>query len=135
MIIYLDFDGTVVVHKYPDIGDYNQECFEVIKKLHDAGHEIVLNTYRANCNDETLVHAVSFLKEVNLFPYIERAVNKKIYPTSWEWEQHLQKKIIFLDDICEGIPLKEIDEGKYKVVDWISIDKEFVKHGLYKQLT
>ena len=46
MNIFLDFDGTVVEHKYPAIGKYNQGAFDVVKKLIDAGHNIILNTYR-----------------------------------------------------------------------------------------
>jgi len=63
MKIYLDFDGTVVEHEYPEIGKYNKGAFKVIKKLQDAGHEIILNTYRADCNDGTLEAAKAYLDQ------------------------------------------------------------------------
>lgn len=54
MKIYLDFDGTVVEHAYPRIGRDNFGCVEIIRRLQDAGHEIVLNTYRADCANGSL---------------------------------------------------------------------------------
>ena len=42
--IYLDFDGTCVEHRYPEIGKYNFGAIEVIEKLQQAGHNIILNT-------------------------------------------------------------------------------------------
>ena len=54
MTIQLDFDGTVVEHLYPEIGRENFGCMPIIKKLQDAGHTIVLNTYRADLNKEKL---------------------------------------------------------------------------------
>ena len=52
MQIFLDFDGTVVEHYYPLIGAYNPGCKEVISKLQQAGHEVILNTYRVEIDDE-----------------------------------------------------------------------------------
>ena len=54
MLIQLDFDGTVVEFDYPKIGLLNPGSVEVIDKLRKAGHDIVLNTYRADLNDGTL---------------------------------------------------------------------------------
>ena len=33
MIIYLDFDGTVVEHAYPQIGANNPDALKVIRRL------------------------------------------------------------------------------------------------------
>ena len=66
MLIQLDFDGTVVEFDYPKIGLLNPGSVEVIDKLRKAGHEIVLNTYRADLNDGTLEDAHAFLKEIGI---------------------------------------------------------------------
>jgi hypothetical protein len=63
MEIYLDFDGTVVEHQYPKMGRCNFGCFEVIKKLQNAGHVIILNTYRADCEDGTLEEALKLIND------------------------------------------------------------------------
>ncbi|MEN9968378.1 MAG: hypothetical protein RIR94_552, partial [Bacteroidota bacterium] len=44
MTIYLDFDGTVVEHAYPQIGAPNPHALRVIGKLQAAGHQFILNT-------------------------------------------------------------------------------------------
>ena len=134
MIIYLDFDGTVVEHQYPSIGIYNTGCTEVIKKLKLAGHEIILNTYRANCNDGTLEEAVAYLTLKNLFTYITSIQDEKIEPIAWNWEVHLEQQVIFIDDICEGIPTKPTDTAEYEIVDWQKVDEEFEENGMYKNI-
>jgi len=58
MNIYLDFDGTVVEHDYPCIGRLNPNALEVIKRLQDAGHNIILNTMRVEFKDGTMKEAL-----------------------------------------------------------------------------
>jgi len=61
MNIILDFDGTVVEHDYPNIGRLNPGSLKVINRLQKSVHEIILNTYRADCNDGTFDKALHFL--------------------------------------------------------------------------
>ena len=131
MKIYLDFDGTVTIHKYPDIGIYNEGCFEVVRKLQDAGHEIILNTYRANCNDGTLEEAIEYLKNADQILPILKVEKLKVKPIPWDWKVFKQKQLIFIDDICPGSPLRKAERSEYMVVDWERIDKEFSEHGIY----
>ena len=63
MVIYLDFDGTVVEHQYPIIGQPNPNCFEVLDKLIKAGHKIILNTMRVEFQDGTLEEAISYVQK------------------------------------------------------------------------
>ena len=46
--LIIDFDGTIVYDKYPDIGKEKPNAKTVINRLYDAGHKIVINTCRAN---------------------------------------------------------------------------------------
>lgn len=46
MIISIDFDGTIVNEIYPDIGQLKPNAKEVINKLHNEGHTIIINTCR-----------------------------------------------------------------------------------------
>lgn len=134
MKIYLDFDGTVVEHQYPNIGMYNIGCFEVIKKLQNAGHHIILNTYRANCNDGTLELALNYLFEAaskNNFTVISDFEKKKIEPYPWNWDFFKKYNLIFIDDICANIPLKPPTNAEYPIVDWKKLDREFEEQGIY----
>lgn len=127
MKIYLDFDGTVVDHEYPYIGEHNEGSFEVISKLQNAGHEIVLNTYRANCNDGTLEEALDYLNNSGKIQKITKVEPVKISPELWSDKI---KDEIFIDDEAENIPIVE-KLAFYRLVDWKKIDDFFIQKGIY----
>lgn len=52
LIIAIDFDGTIVEHIYPQIGKLKHSAKEVINKLFDEGHEIIIWTCRCNAHSE-----------------------------------------------------------------------------------
>lgn len=64
MIISIDFDGTIVEHAFPEIGEPLEGAFETLKALSEAGHVLVLNT----CREDTpgryyhLTEAIEFCK-------------------------------------------------------------------------
>ena len=46
MVIAVDFDGTIVEHRYPEIGDERPFAIETLKKLAEHRHKLVLWTMR-----------------------------------------------------------------------------------------
>jgi hydroxymethylpyrimidine pyrophosphatase-like HAD family hydrolase len=46
MIIAVDFDGTIVEHRYPAIGKELFFAFDTLKALQKDGHQLILWTYR-----------------------------------------------------------------------------------------
>ena len=46
-IIAVDFDGTIVEHRYPEIGPEMLFAFETLKELQKKNHRLILWTYRA----------------------------------------------------------------------------------------
>ena len=46
MVIAVDFDGTIVEHRYPEIGDERPFAVETLKKLAEHRHKLVLWTMR-----------------------------------------------------------------------------------------
>lgn len=146
MRILLDFDGTVVEHEYPRIGRCNFGCAEVIRKLQDAGHQIVLNTYRADCANGSLENALNYLnnhlwttvsrekmddEQFHPLPITEHT-RIKINPQPWEWDLMQFTGEIHIDDLATGIPLKpQVMRCPGDMVDWAKIDLEFQAHGIY----
>lgn len=57
MRIAVDFDGTVVEHKFPDIGKEIPHAFDTLKRLQRDGHDIILWTVREG---EELRKAIEF---------------------------------------------------------------------------
>lgn len=133
MTIYLDFDGTVVEHAFPAIGKYNPFCFEVIQKLQLAGHQIILNTFRTDMNDGSLQQALDYLNHpANHLQAITKTTEMKINPANWDWKFFEKNRLVFIDDICKGIPLidtREIVGGK--MVDWPAINLQFLEKNIY----
>jgi hydroxymethylpyrimidine pyrophosphatase-like HAD family hydrolase len=51
MIFAIDFDGTIVEHKYPMIGELKPNAKEVINKLVENNHKIIIWTCRYLAED------------------------------------------------------------------------------------
>ncbi|MCG9970054.1 BT0820 family HAD-type phosphatase [Christiangramia crocea] len=93
LTIAVDFDGTIVENRFPEIGKPILFAFESLIKLQDEGHRLILWTYR---HGERLEEAVHFCQKNGLEFY---AVNKS-YPEE-EFDHTISRKIladIFIDD-------------------------------------
>ena len=133
LTFYLDFDGTVVEHAYPEIGAPNPGSIDVIRKLQEAGHTIILNTYRADIDLSSLEAAIAYLERVehSLLP-MHSVEPLKIIPPAWNWEVFMENGIIYIDDICSGTPLipnRLLPNGQ--MVDWKVLDEWFEEQGIY----
>lgn len=94
MRIAVDFDGTIVEHKYPEIGETKLFAFETLRELQKQGHLLILWTFRYG---KQLEEAVEFCKKNGVEFY---AVNKS-YPEEVFVEGECSRKIdvdLFIDD-------------------------------------
>ncbi len=57
MRIAIDFDGTIVTHQYPSIGEPIDHALDVLKDLKQTGHTLILWTYR---HGSTLQEAIDY---------------------------------------------------------------------------
>ncbi len=93
LIIAVDFDGTIVEDRYPQVGSAKIFAFETLKELQNKGHRLILWTYRSG---EKLDEAVEFCKKNDLEFY---AVNNS-YPEE-KYKGRVSRKInadVFIDD-------------------------------------
>ena len=63
LVIAIDFDGTIVTNKYPDIGYLKRNAKKVINELFDAGHEIIINSCRQGKEEQDMI---DFLKQMGI---------------------------------------------------------------------
>lgn len=63
MNIAIDFDGTIVEHKYPEIGKEIPFAIETLKKLQNDGHKLILWSCRTG---SLLQEAIDYCKERGL---------------------------------------------------------------------
>ena len=47
-IVAIDFDGTLCVDRFPDIGEPNPVMLELVRHLNEEGHKVILWTCRVN---------------------------------------------------------------------------------------
>ncbi len=93
LIIAVDFDGTIVEHRYPFIGKVRPFAFETLEAIQVKGHRLILWSHRAG---QKLEEAVKFCRSHGIEFY---AVNKN-FPEEI-WEENDSRKIladIYIDD-------------------------------------
>ncbi len=93
MIIAVDFDGTIVEHRFPHIGKEKLFAFETLKALQKHGHLLILWTFRVG---KELDEAVEYCKKNGVEFY---AVNKS-FPEEKN-DESISRKIhadLFIDD-------------------------------------
>ena len=59
MVIAVDFDGTIVRHRYPAIGEELPFAIETLKKLQKDGHKLILWSVREGKLLDEAVNSVS----------------------------------------------------------------------------
>ena len=95
MLIAIDFDGTIVKHRYPEIGPELPFAVESLKKLQEEGHKLILWSVREG---ELLDEAVQWCKQRGLEFY---AVNRDYPEEEVEKNNNFSRKLkvdIFIDD-------------------------------------
>lgn len=94
MTIAIDFDGTIVEHRYPAIGREIPFAIETLRKLQQDRHKLILWTAREG---RLLEDAVEFCKSRGLVFY---AVNSDVPGDSWRDVAPTRKlKVdLFIDD-------------------------------------
>lgn len=124
-IIAIDFDGTCVVNAFPKIGrDIGAQ--EVLKKLTDEGHRIILFTIRS---DDKLKDAVDWFINNNIPLY---GINKNPHQQNWSTSPKVHADL-FIDDRALGAPLLYVKDGKTKpYIDWIMVENYLIKHNYIK---
>jgi len=123
MYIGLDFDGTVVEHRYPDIGNNVPGAISVITQLWLEGHKIILWTMRSG---KELDDAVKHLSEYGIVPYgINGNPDQANWSTSPKAYCHL-----YIDDAALGCPLRPSMNSGRPMVDWEEVEKQLVERGV-----
>ena len=95
MLIAVDFDGTIVTHKYPEIGEEIPFAIDTLKMLRQDGHRIILWSVREG---HLLDEAVEYCRQRGLEFY---AVNRDYPEETTDNNPHFSRKLkadVFIDD-------------------------------------
>lgn len=134
LYIAVDFDGTVVRHEYPKVGNDVKGAIEVLRMLVANKHNIILWTMRSG---KKLQDAVNWYKE-NDIPLFGINYN----PTQSTWTESPKAYAeIYIDDAAIGCPLCfDCIEGEGGVmhpvgrpfVDWFKVLEILRAQGVIK---
>ena len=95
MVIAVDFDGTIVEHRYPAIGPELPFAIDTLRKLAEEGHRLILWTVREG---QYLDEAVEFCRSRGLEFY---AINRDYPEEVQEHNHHFTRKLkadLWIDD-------------------------------------
>lgn len=120
MIIGIDFDGTCVVHKFPEIGE-DIGAQKVLRDLVTNKHQLILFTMRSNNGENKyLDEAVKWFKDNGIPLY---GINEN--PTQHKWTSSPKPYChLYIDDAALGCPLKKYnigDKDERPHVDWSEV--------------
>ena len=120
MTIAVDFDGTIVQHRYPEIGNEIPFATETLKMLIEEHHKLILWSVREG---ELLDEAVEWCRKRGVEFY---AVNRDYPEEEEEKNSHYSRKLkadVFIDDRnVGGLP------------DWGTIYTMIHEHKTYEQV-
>ena len=120
MVIAVDFDGTIVEHRYPEIGNEIPFATETLKMLIADHHKLILWSVREG---KLLDEAVEWCRERGVEFY---AVNRDYPEDRKDANQHFSRKLkadLFIDDRnLGGLP------------DWGTIYMMIKNHRKYAEM-
>jgi hypothetical protein len=120
MTIAVDFDGTIVEHRYPKIGKELPFATQTLRMLIEGRHKLILWSVREG---KLLEEAVEWCRERGIEFY---AVNKDFPEEDLEKNQHFSRKLkadIWIDDRnIGGLP------------DWGTIYQMITERKTYEQI-
>jgi hydroxymethylpyrimidine pyrophosphatase-like HAD family hydrolase len=121
MIIAIDFDGTIVDHRFPDIGNPVPGANHWIKTWKELGGTLFLWTMRSN---EYLEAAIKYIEENKLeFDKYNHNEGQLSWTNSPKLYAH-----VYVDDAAFGCPLKENPRmGGRPYVDWSIVGPAIAK--------
>jgi hypothetical protein len=121
-IIAVDFDGTIVDHCFPEIGEPVPKAFSWMKRWQELGANLILWTMRSDDrlgdgkeNGPVLTEAVEFCRQNGVEFW---AVNDNPQQASWTRSRKVYAHY-YVDDAAFGCPLCENSRpGGRPYVDW-----------------
>lgn len=117
MVIAVDFDGTIVDHKYPDIGAPVPGAIKWLKRWQELGAKLILWTMRSDGrpdHGDVLTQALEFCNSHGIEFYGVNSNPDQGWSSSPKAYAH-----IYIDDAAFGCPLAENPRvGGRMYVDW-----------------
>lgn len=122
MIICVDFDGTIVDHCFPEIGQPVPGAVKWMKRLNKYGAKLILYTMRSDSKlfKTALTDAKKYMHDNGVALY---AVNENPTQSDWTDSPKVYARI-YVDDSAFGCPLIHPKGFNRPCVDWGEVGPE-----------
>jgi len=119
MKIAVDFDGTCVDHRYPEVGPDAPHVVNTLLKLLEAGHTLTLYTMRSA---GPLQDAIDWFKNRGI-----HLTGIQFDPTQGSWSAsnkcYAEK---YVDDAAFGAPLIKPEGFEQECIDWLRVREDLL---------
>lgn len=131
MIICVDFDGTIVDHSFPEIGEPVPGAIHWLKRLNKHGALLILYTMRSDSVmfKTALTDAIRYLEDSGVSLY---AVNANPAQKRWTDSPKVHCNV-YVDDLAVGTPLIFPSGFNRPCVDWAEVGPELERLCLKKK--
>lgn len=127
MIIAVDFDGTCVDHRYPDVGPSLPFAVTVLSELVAEGHQLILWTMRSG---RELQDAVDWFRSNGIELY---GIQRNPDQDSWTKSPKAYAQL-YIDDAALGAPLHQLAWMKRAGIEWEMV-RMMIGHKITKDKT
>ena len=125
LYVCVDFDGTIVDHRFPEIGQPVPGAIKWLKRFEKYGAKLILFSMRSDSEmyPTALTGAVNYLyaNDVNLY-----AVNRNPSQDKWTTSPKVYGHV-YIDDLAFGCPLIKPEGFQRPCVDWSKVGPQ-VEH-------
>lgn len=125
MVIAIDFDGTVVSHMYPTVGEDNPLAVDVLKELVLSDNKLILYTMRSG---EKLEDAVEWFKRKDIPLW---GINDNKEQKYWTDSNKIYANL-YIDDAALGVPLIYDENSEKDKVDWVKVRELLIEKNILK---
>ena len=122
-IIAVDFDGTIVEQRFPDVGPIVPYAMSTMHRIQDAGHRIILWTCRTGDN---LKDAVNLLNDHGIRLH---GINANAYDDEYGTGGIKAWAHLYIDDMALGAPLSSSLHQERWFIDWQRVEVDLEARG------
>lgn len=116
--INIDFDSTLVLYRYPNVGKDIPFAVKTLKRwIKDYNVGLILHTSRGDESD--LIPCLKWFAEHDIPLW---GIGKN--PTQDKWCKSSKSFGYYIDDMCAGIPLI-FAKGERPYIDWLKLNEYF----------
>ncbi len=127
MIIAVDFDGTCVDHRFPDVGRELPGAAEVLKALVARGDKLILWTMRSDSAERKhLEEAVMWFTHRSIKLW---GIQRNPEQDTWTDSPKAYAQV-YIDDAALGAPLHQLAWMKRPGIDWDAVASVLLRDGL-----